>query len=112
MSECTTIIALAERLRGHSRVAWRRGRGEFAGDLRLAARYLRRHAALLIADEESVSVISPGGSSLSKRPARRGTGRVMCDVGAAWLIGSFALGLVVGSVTGILLADMARIARD
>jgi hypothetical protein len=51
MSECTTIIALAERLRGHSRVAWRRGRGELAGDLRLAAHYLRRHAALLIADE-------------------------------------------------------------
>jgi hypothetical protein len=51
MSECTTIIALAERLRGHSRVAWRRGRGEFAGDLRLAEHYLRRHAALLIADE-------------------------------------------------------------
>jgi hypothetical protein len=44
MSECTTIIALAERLRGHSRVAWRRGRGEFAGDLRLAEHYLRRHA--------------------------------------------------------------------
>ncbi len=51
MSECTTIIALAERLRGHSRVAWRRGRGEFAGDLRLAEHYLRRHAARLIADE-------------------------------------------------------------
>jgi hypothetical protein len=51
MSECTTIIALAERLRGHSRVAWRRGRGEFAGDLRLAEHYLRRHAARLIAEE-------------------------------------------------------------
>ena len=51
MSGCTIIIALAERLRGHSRVAWRRGRGEFAGDLRLAEHYLRRHAALLIADE-------------------------------------------------------------
>jgi hypothetical protein len=32
----------------------------------------------------------------------------MCDVGAAWLIGSFVLGLVVGSVTGLLLADMVR----
>jgi hypothetical protein len=59
-----------------------------------------------------VRVIPPGGSSLSRRPARRGTGRViMCDVGAAWLIGSFALGLVVGSVTGILLADMAQMFR-
>jgi hypothetical protein len=45
------IIALAERIKLQSHRARRRGDLSLAANLRLCALYLRRHAAVLIADE-------------------------------------------------------------
>ena len=45
------ILALAERLKKHSRnITKREGRTPLAGDLRMAAFHLRRYACLLIKD--------------------------------------------------------------